>query len=130
MFEDNTDLKTRIKILIKESEYLIGKNEISKEEFRKFTTRTNRILTEIIQSDLENDIKKNAYKALKPYNGKSKLDFFPFNLFYKLFLHKMAWDHNMPFFVGKKKSNKLKSKIPKIKIQLEAIDFKMDNLKS
>ena len=130
MFEIENNLNTRIIILIKESEYLIEEDQISDEQFRKFRIQTDKLLIEIIQSDFNNDIKKNAYKALKPYQGKSKLDFFPFNLIYKLLLHKVAWDHNMPFLVGRNKTDHFKSQIPKIKIQLEAIDFKIDNLKS
>ncbi|MCY2686799.1 hypothetical protein [Salinimicrobium sp. TH3] len=129
MFADKTNLNTRIKILIKESEYLIEENEISDEQFRKFRFQIDKILTELIRSDLDDDIKKNAYKALRPYEGKSKLNFFPFNWIYRILLYKVAWDHSMPFLVGKKKSDRFKSQIPKIKIQLEAIDFKMGSLK-
>lgn len=130
MIDDNADLNTRIKILIKESDYLIDKNELTEEEFIKYRKEINEILIEIIQSDFRRDIKKNAYKALRPFQNRSKLDFFPFSLIYKILLYKAAWDHNMPFLVGKNHTDKFKSQIPKIKIQLEAIEFKMKNLKT
>ena len=130
MLEKENNLNTRIKILINESEYLIGENEITERQFDDFKNQVNRVLTEVVKSDLDDDIKKNAFRALKPYSGKIKFDFFPLNWIYKILLAKVAWDDNMPFLIGKKKSDRLQSQIPKIKMQLEAIDFKISNLKT
>lgn len=128
MFEDKADLNTRIKILIKESDFLLGENDITENQFNKFKNQVNKVLNEVIKSDLNEDIKRNAFRALKPYSGEIKFDFFPLNWFYKILLAKVAWDDNMPFLIGKSKSDRLQSQIPKIKIQLEAINFKMNNL--
>ncbi len=127
MLRETNNLNVRIKILTKESEYLIDENEICEQQFKKYKDQVRQLLTEVIQSDLEDDIKENAFRALKPYEGKSKLDFFPFNWIYKVLLFKLAWDCNMPFLIGKTKSDLFKSQIPKIKMQLEAIDFKLSN---
>ena len=129
MFEKENSLNTRIKILIKESEYLLRENEISKRQFEHFKNQVNATLKDVIKSDLNNDIKRNAFRALRPYTGKIKFDFFPVNWIYKLILAKVAWDNNMLFLLGKKDSDRFKSQIPKIKMQLEAIDFKINNLK-
>lgn len=129
MFEEKKNLNVQLKVLIKESEFLIEENEVSEQQFKTFKSRIHQILAEIIRSDLEEDIKKNAYIALKPYQGKSKIDFFPFNLIYRALLYKLAWDLKMPFLIGKSKSDLFKSQIPKIKMQLEAMDFKLSNSK-
>lgn len=130
MLENENSLNFRIKILINESEYLLRENVISERQFENFKTQVNAALKDVIKSDLNNDIKKNAFRALKPYTGKIKFDFFPVNWIYKLILAKVAWDNDMVFLLGKKKSDRYKSQIPKIKMQLEAIDFKINKLKT
>lgn len=127
MFEETNNVK--IQILIKESEYLIEKNEISEQQFKELKSRIHQVLTEVIQSDLKEEIKKNAFIALKPYQGKSKLDFFSFNWLYKIILTKVAWDQNMPFLVGKRKTDIFKAQILKIQMQLKAIDIKLNDSK-
>lgn len=127
MFKEKNDLNTQLKILIRESEYLIGENDVSEQQFNKFKSQIHQILAEIIHSDLDDDVKKNAFKALKPYKGKSKINFIPFNWIYRVLLFKLAWDLNMPFLIGKSKSDMFKSQIFKIKMQIEAIDFKLNN---
>ncbi|WP_034924886.1 hypothetical protein [Gillisia sp. CAL575] len=124
---NSKELQKRIKIFIKESDFLISQGLISDKSFKNYKNQIHLILSEVIKSDLNKNIKANAIKALKPYTMKWKSKFFLFNWIYSLLIFKIAYNFNMPFLTGESKSDNYKTQIQHIKMQLETIDFKLKN---
>lgn len=110
---------------IEASDTLLKSDNIEEKEFITYRKNAENLLVKIIKVNYNTDIKENAIKALKPYSEKDRTNFF-FKWIKLLVQYKTAWDYNLPFLIGKSKTDFFKRQIFKIQTQLEVIHFKLD----